>query len=150
MALFLFTRAILEGRPIQVFNHGKMRRDFTYVDDIIEGVVRIMGSIPEPDPGWTGEAPDPGTSSAPYRIFNIGNNQPVELDRFIETLEAVLGRKAEKQYMDIQPGDVPATFADIEDLENAVGFRPTTPLRTGIERFIDWYQSYYGIGGGDQ
>jgi UDP-glucuronate 4-epimerase len=142
MALFLFTRAILEGRPIQVFNHGKMRRDFTYIDDIVEGVVRVMGVLPEPNPAWSGDAPDPGTSSAPYRLYNIGNNQPVELGRFIETIESVLGKKAEKQYMELQPGDVPATYADIDDLEKAVGFRPQTSLQTGIERFVQWYRSY--------
>jgi UDP-glucuronate 4-epimerase len=147
MALFLFTRAILEGRPIQVFNHGKMRRDFTYIDDIIEGVVRVMGRLPEPNPAWSGDAPDPGTSSAPYRIYNIGNNQPVELGRFIETIESVLGREAQKEYLDIQPGDVPATYADIDDLVEAVGFRPRTPLRAGIERFIEWYRSHYDSGG---
>ncbi len=148
MALFLFTRAILAGRPIQVFNHGKMRRDFTYIDDIVEGVVRIMGRLPDPDPEWSGDAPDPGTSSAPYRLYNIGNNQPVELGRFIEIIEAVLGKKAEKQFMDMQPGDVPATYADIDDLEKAVGFRPKTPLQTGIERFVQWYRSYYDASGG--
>ncbi len=148
MALFLFTRAILAGEPIQVFNHGKMQRDFTYIDDIIEGVVRIMGRPPAPDPRWSGDAPDPGTSSAPYRLYNIGNNHPVELGRFIETLEAVLGRKAEKQYLDMQAGDVPATYADIDDLFRDVGFRPETPLRTGIERFVKWYLAYYEDTGG--
>mgnify|MGYP001027460522 CR=1 FL=1 len=147
MALFLFTRAILEGRPIQVFNHGKMRRDFTFIDDIVEGVVRVMARLPEPNPAWSGDAPEPGTSSAPYCIYNIGNNQPVELGRFIETIESVLGLKAQKEYLDIQPGDVPATYADIDDLVEAVGFRPRTPLRTGIERFIEWYRSHYDIGG---
>ncbi len=147
MALFLFTRAILEGQPIQVFNHGKMKRDFTYIDDIVEGVVRIMGRLPEPDPAFSSDAPDPGTSMAPYRIYNIGNNQPVALERFIEILEAVVGREAKKEYLDMQPGDVPATYADIDDLIEAVGFRPKTTLRTGIERFVKWYRSYYDIGG---
>ena len=147
MALFLFTRAIVEGQPIQVFNHGKMKRDFTYIDDIVEGVVRIMGRLPEPNPSFSGDCPDPGTSTAPYRIYKIGNNQPVTLERFIETLESVLGRKARKEYLDMQPGDVPATYADIDDLIEAVGFRPKTKLRTGIERFVEWYRSYYDIGG---
>ena len=147
MALFLFTRAILEGQPIQVFNHGKMKRDFTYIDDIVEGVVRIMGRLPEPDPAFSSDAPDPGTSMAPYRIYNIGNNQPVALERFIEILEAVVGREAKKEYLDMQPGDVPATYANIDDLIEAVGFRPKTALRTGIERFVKWYRSYYDIGG---
>lgn len=148
MALFLFTRAILEGRPIRVFNHGKMMRDFTYIDDIVEGVVRVMGRSPAPNPQWRGDAPDPGSSTAPYRVYNIGNNQPVELGTFIETLESVLGKEAQKQYMDMQPGDVPATYADIDDLAGAVGFRPATPLQTGIERFVAWYRDYYAKGEG--
>jgi UDP-glucuronate 4-epimerase len=143
MALFLFTDAILNDRPIQVFNHGRMQRDFTYIDDIVEGVVRVMGKRPAPNPAWSGERPDPGTSYAPYKIYNIGNNQPVELNRFIETIEAVLGRTARKEYLDMQPGDVPATYADVDDLTADVGFRPATPLRSGIERFIAWYRSYY-------
>ena len=143
MALFLFTDAILNDRPIQVFNHGRMQRDFTYIDDIVEGVVRVMGRRPAPNPSWSGERPDPGTSYVPYRIYNIGNNQPVELNRFIETIEAVLGRTARKEYLDMQPGDVPATYADVDDLTVDVGFRPATPLRSGIERFIAWYRSYY-------
>jgi len=143
MALFLFTDAILNDRPIQVFNHGCMQRDFTYIDDIVEGVVRVMGRRPAPNPSWSGERPDPGTSYAPYKIYNIGNNQPVELNRFIETIETVLGRTARKEYLDMQPGDVPATYADVDDLTADVGFRPATPLRSGIERFIAWYRSYY-------
>jgi UDP-glucuronate 4-epimerase len=143
MALFLFTDAILNDRPIQVFNHGRMQRDFTYIDDIVEGVVRVMGRRPAPNPSWSGERPDPGTSYAPYKIYNIGNNQPVELNRFIETIETVLGRTARKEYLDMQPGDVPATYADVDDLTADVGFRPATPLRSGIERFIAWYRSYY-------
>jgi UDP-glucuronate 4-epimerase len=145
MALFLFTRAILRGEPIRVFNHGKMRRDFTYIDDIIEGVVRVMGRLPEPSTSWNGDDPDPGTSNAPYRIYNIGNNQPVELLEFIETLENVLGKKAQKEYDDMQPGDVPATYADVDDLIADVGFKPATELRTGIQRFVEWYQAYYAI-----
>jgi UDP-glucuronate 4-epimerase len=143
MALFLFTDAILNDRPIQVFNHGRMQRDFTYIDDIVEGVVRIMGRPPAPNPVWSGDRPDPGTSYVPYKIYNIGNNQPVELNRFIETIEAVLVRPARKEYLDLQPGDVPATYADVDDLMADVGFKPATPLRSGIERFIAWYRSYY-------
>jgi UDP-glucuronate 4-epimerase len=143
MALFLFTDAILNGRPIQVFNHGRMQRDFTYIDDIVEGVVRVMGRLPAANPAWSGDRPDPGTSYAPYKIYNIGNNQPVELTRFIETLEAVLGRSARKEYLEMQPGDVPATYADVDDLTADVGFKPATPLRSGIERFIAWYKQYY-------
>ena len=146
MALFLFTRAILEDRPIQVFNHGRMRRDFTYIDDIVEGVVRVMGHLPEPNPDWSGDAPDPGTSYAPYRIYNIGNNQPVELTDFIAAIEKALGRTARKEFLDLQPGDVPATYADIDDLVRDVGFKPATPIETGIGRFIDWYRDYYRAG----
>ena len=143
MALFLFTRAILEGRPIQVFNHGKMQRDFTYIDDIVEGVVRVMGRLPQPDAGWSGDQPDPGTSYAPYRIYNIGNNHPVQLMHFIEAIEKALGKKADKKMRAMQPGDVPATFADIDDLAADVGFTPSTPLAEGIERFVAWYRDYY-------
>jgi len=144
MALFLFTRAILAGEPIQVFNHGNMQRDFTYIDDIVEGVVRIMHRVPRPDPAWSGLSPDPGTSYAPYRIYNIGNNQPVTLGAFIDLIEQQLGRKAVKELRPLQPGDVPATYADIEDLFAAVGFRPQTPLAVGISRFVEWYTGYYG------
>jgi len=143
MALFLFTRAIIEGKPIKVFNHGKMQRDFTYIDDIVEGVVRIMGKLPEPDPAWSGDKPDPGTSYVGYKIYNIGNNNPVELMEFIQTIEKVLGKKAKKKFMDLQPGDVPATYADIDDLINDVGFKPATPIEEGIKRFISWYKEYY-------
>lgn len=144
MALFLFTKAILEGKPIKVFNHGKMQRDFTYIDDIIEGVVRVMGRLPAPDPAWNGDRPDPGTSYAPYKNYNIGNNNPVELMTFIETIENALGKTAGKEMLDMQPGDVPATYADIDDLIEDVGFKPSTPLETGIERFVEWYKDYYG------
>jgi UDP-glucuronate 4-epimerase len=120
-----------------------MQRDFTYIDDIVEGVVRGMGRRAAPNPSWSGERPHPGTSNAPYNIYNIGNNQPVELNRFIETIETVLGRTARKEFLDMQPGDVPATYADVDDLTADVGFRPATPLRSGIERFIAWYRSYY-------
>ena len=145
MSVWLFSSAILEGRPIDVFNHGRMQRDFTYIDDIVEGVVRVMGRLPAPNPSWSGDRPDPGTSYAPYRVYNIGNNQPVELNDFIGTIEDVLGVKATKQYLDMQPGDVPATYADVSDLTADVGFTPSTPIRSGIERFIHWYRDYYKI-----
>lgn len=144
MALFLFTKAILEGRPINVFNHGKMRRDFTYVDDIVEGVVRVMDRTAEPNPSWDGAKPDPGTSKAPFKIYNIGNNQPVELMDMIGAVESALGREAEKNFMPMQPGDVPATYADVDDLVQDVGFKPSTPIGVGIERFVAWYREYYG------
>lgn len=143
MALFLFTRAILDGKPIDVFNNGKMRRDFTYIDDIVEGMVRVMRSPPQPDPDWNTQTPDPGTSYAPYRLYNIGNNQPVELLTFIETIEECLGRKAEKNFLPLQPGDVLATYADIGDMEREFGFRPSTPIRDGISNFVKWYREYY-------
>ncbi len=145
MALFLFTDAILNGRTIQVFNHGRMQRDFTYIDDIVEGVVRVMGRRPEPNPSWSGERPDPGTSYAPYKIYNIGNNQPVELNTFVQTIETVLGLEARKEYIDLQPGDVPATYADVDDLMVDVGFKPATDIHTGIERFVEWYKAYYRL-----
>lgn len=145
MALFLFTKAMLAGQPIDVFNYGKMQRDFTYIDDIVEGVVRVADKIPEPNPNWSGDAPDPGTSKAPYKLYNIGNNQPVELMHFIEALENCLGIKANKNMLPIQPGDVPATYADIDDLVHDVGFKPSTPIEVGIERFLKWYRSYYKI-----
>ena len=144
MALFLFTQAILEGRPIQIFNEGNMKRDFTYIDDIVEGIVRTMDRKAAPNPEWNGNAPDPGTSYSNYRIYNIGNNRPVTLMSFIKTLEDVLGMEAQKELLPLQPGDVVATYADIDDLVRDVGFRPRTPLRTGIERFVDWFKSYYG------
>jgi UDP-glucuronate 4-epimerase len=145
MALFIFTKAILEGRPIEVFNYGRMQRDFTYIDDIVEGVVRTLDRPAQPDPAWSGERPDPGTSSAPYRLYNIGNHQPVDLLRFIEVLEQALGKKAEKKLLPMQPGDVPATYADIDDLARDVGFKPTTPIEVGIPRFVQWYREYYKI-----
>jgi UDP-glucuronate 4-epimerase len=144
MALFLFTKAILEDKPIDVFNYGKMRRDFTYIDDIVEGVVRVLEKIPEPNPRWNGDNPDTATSYAPYKLYNIGNNNPVELLAFIETLESCLGRKALKNLLPIQPGDVPATYADVEDLIRDVGFKPSTPLKEGIGKFVEWYRTYYG------
>ena len=145
MALFLFTKAILAGEPIDVFNHGKMQRDFTYIDDIVQGVVRTADCIATPDSTWDAKAPDPGTSLDPYRVFNIGNHTPVELDYFITLIEEALGKKAIRNYLPMQPGDVPSTCADVDDLERAVGFTPATPLATGITRFIEWYRSYYSV-----
>lgn len=145
MALFLFTKAILSGEPIKVFNEGRMRRDFTYIDDIVEGVFRTAEQIAAPDPQWSAATPDPGTSAAPYRIYNIGNNQPVELNRFIEVIESAVGKKARKELLPMQPGDVPATYADIEALEQAVGFRPSTSIEDGVERFVRWYREYYAV-----
>ncbi len=143
MALFIFTKAILEGKPIEVFNHGKMCRDFTYIDDIVEGVIRTLDHPATPNQAWSGDRPDPGTSSAPARIYNIGNHQSVELLRFIEVLENALGKKAVKKLLPIQPGDVPATYADIEDLTRDVGFKPATPIEEGIPRFVRWYREFY-------
>lgn len=145
MALFLFTKAILEGRSIDVYNFGKMQRDFTYIDDIVEGVTRVMDRTPEPNPAWSGARPDPGTSYAPYRIYNIGNNNPVELLAFIEAIEQNLGITAQKNLLPLQAGDVPATYADVDDLMNDVGFKPATPIGEGIERFVEWYRGYYGV-----
>jgi UDP-glucuronate 4-epimerase len=146
MALFLFTKAILEGKPIDVFNHGKMRRDFTYIDDIVEGVIRTSDHTAEPNPAWNSDAPDPATSKAPYRIYNIGNNNPVELMHLIGTLEQTLGRTAEKRMLPLQMGDVPATYADVEALVKDVGFAPKTPIETGVARFVAWYKEYFSIG----
>lgn len=145
MAMFLFTKAILEGRPIDIFNHGAMQRDFTYIDDIVEGVMRTADHVATPNPDWSGAAPDPGTSSAPYRLYNIGNNQPVELMRLIEIIEGELGMVAEKNYLPMQPGDVPATYADVDALVKDVGFKPNTPLEVGVKRFVEWYRGFYGV-----
>jgi UDP-glucuronate 4-epimerase len=145
MAYFKFAALITAGKPIPVFNHGELSRDFTYVDDIVEGVVRVIDSAPAGDPAWHGDAPDPATSRAPYRVFNIGNNRPVKLMHFIEVLERCLGRKAVLDLLPMQPGDVPATYADTSALEAAVGFRPATDLETGIARFVEWYKAYYGV-----
>lgn len=145
MALFIFTKAILEGKPIDVYNHGKMRRDFTYVDDIIEAITRLIPKQPEGRSDWDGKDPDPATSFAPYRVFNIGNSHPVELSRFIEAIETKLGKKAIKNYLDMQDGDVPETFADVEDLIREVNFRPSTSIEKGIGSFIDWYKEYYNV-----
>ena len=146
MALFLFTKAILEGREIDVFNHGRMQRDFTYIDDIVEGVIRVTDTTATANPDWSGDTPDPATSKAPYRLYNIGNNSPVQLGRMIEVLEETLGRTARKRMLDMQPGDVAATYADVDDLERDVGFRPSTSIEDGVRRFVDWYLSYYGVG----
>ncbi len=143
MAMFLFTKAILAGEPIKVFNYGKMLRDFTYIDDIVEGVVRTLDKTAEPNVNWTGNSPDPGTSAAPYRIYNIGNNQPVELMHLIETLEKALGKTAEKEMLPIQPGDVPQTYANVDDLIADVGFKPETSIEKGVGRFVAWYKSVY-------
>jgi len=145
MALFLFTKAILEGKPIQVFNHGNMQRDFTYIEDIVEGVVRVMAKKPEPNPSWSGDNPDPGTSYTNYKIYNIGNNQPIALNRFIEVIEDTIGKKAVKELLDLQPGDVTATYANVDDLVNDVGFKPATPIEVGIKLFITWYKAFYGV-----
>ena len=145
MALFLFTKAILAGQPIDVFNHGRMRRDFTYIDDIVQGVVRVADRIAPPNPDWNPETPDPGTSPDPYRVYNIGNHTPVELDHFIAAIERALGKKAVRRYLPMQPGDVAATCADVEDLRRDVGFAPATPLETGIARFVEWYREYYKV-----
>jgi UDP-glucuronate 4-epimerase len=144
MALFLFTSNILAGKPIDVFNYGNHRRDFTYVDDIVEGVIRASDRVAKANPAWNGDAPDPATSRAPYRIYNIGNNRPTELMRYIEVIEAELGRKAIKNMLPMQPGDVPDTFADVEDLVREVGYKPATPVEVGVKRFVEWYRGYYG------
>ncbi len=144
MALFLFTRAILENKPIDVYNHGRMKRDFTYIDDIVEGVIRVSDKVPEPNPGWNGDKPDSATSYAPYKLYNIGNNNPVELMKFIEVLEDCVGKQADKNLLPIQPGDVPETYADVDDLVNDVGFKPATSIEEGINKFVEWYNEYYG------
>ena len=144
MALFMFTKNILEGKPIDVFNYGNHRRDFTFVDDIVEGVVRTMDHTAEPNPDWDSGKPDPGTSRAPYRLYNIGNQQPVELMRYIEVIEECVGKKAEKNLLPLQPGDVPDTWADTDALAQDTGYRPSTPVEEGVRRFVDWYLDYYG------
>jgi UDP-glucuronate 4-epimerase len=145
MAYFSFTKNILEGKPIPVFNHGRHKRDFTYIDDIVEGVVRALDKIAEPNPAWSGKQPDAATSSAPYRLYNIGNNRPVTLADFIASIEKAAGKKAVMEYLPKQPGDVEATAANIDALADAVGFRPSTPLDAGIEKFVAWYRDYHGI-----
>ena len=145
MALFKFTRAILEDKPIQVYNYGRMKRDFTYIDDVVEGVVRVLELLPRGNPEWSGDSPDPGSSFAPYRLYNIGNNRPVELLHFIEVLEETLGKKARKEFLPLQPGDVVETYADVEDLMREAGFKPATPIEVGIPKFVEWYREYYGV-----
>jgi UDP-glucuronate 4-epimerase len=143
MALFLFTKNILAGKPIDVFNYGNHRRDFTFVEDIAQGVVRAVDRVAQPNADWNSDAPDPATSKAPYRLYNIGNNQPVELMRYIECIENSLGKKAQKNLLPLQAGDVPDTFADVDDLVRDVGYKPATPVEEGVRRFIEWYVSYY-------
>lgn len=143
MALFIFTKAILEGKPIDVFNHGKMKRDFTYVDDIVAGVVRVIDNPAKPNANWSGAHPDPGTSKAPYRVYNIGNSSPVELMTFIEAIEEAIGKKAVKNLLPLQMGDVPATWADVADLETDLGYKPATPVKQGIANFVAWYRDFY-------
>jgi UDP-glucuronate 4-epimerase len=145
MALFKFTRGILQGERIPVFNRGQMIRDFTFVDDIVEGVVHTVDKPAQPNPAWSGEAPDPATSYAPYRVYNIGNNQPVELMRYIQVLEETLGRKADMELLPMQDGDVPATYANVDALQRDVGFRPRTPIEEGVRRFVEWYREYYRV-----
>jgi UDP-glucuronate 4-epimerase len=145
MALFLFTKAILEGRPIDVFNHGRMQRDFTYVDDIVEGVIRVTDRVAAPDPSYNPAKPDPATGAAPYRVFNIGNHQPVPLMDFIACIERALGREATKNFLPLQDGDVPATYADVQALQDWVDFKPATSIEVGIGRFVDWYRAYYRV-----
>lgn len=145
MALFLFTEAIVSGKPINVFNNGKMRRDFTYVADIVEGITRVADNTAASNPDWSSATPDPATSESPYRVYNIGNNQPVELMHLIEVLEDCLGMKAEKNFMEMQPGDVPATYADVDDLINDVDFKPATPIETGVANFVEWYREYHNV-----
>ena len=145
MALFLFTKRILEGKPIDVFNYGKHRRDFTYIDDIVEGVIRTLDRVAEPNPDWSGDQPDSATSAAPYRLYNIGNNSPVELMHYIETLEKNLGRTAEKNLLPLQPGDVPDTYANVDDLVRDVDYKPATSVEDGVARFVEWYREYYQV-----
>lgn len=143
MALFIFTRKILAGEPIDIFNNGQHARDFTYIDDVVQGVVRTADKVATANPDWSGARPDPATSSAPYRLYNIGNNNPVELMHFIACLEKALGREAKKTFLPLQPSDVPRTFANVDDLVADVGFKPSTPIEEGIARFVEWYRSYY-------
>ncbi|HTN33143.1 MAG TPA: NAD-dependent epimerase [Marinobacter sp.] len=145
MALFIFTRKILAGEPIDVFNHGHHKRDFTYIDDIVEGVIRALDKVAEPNAEWSGIRPDPGTSKAPFRIYNIGSNNPMELSRFIEIIEERIGKKAEKNFLPLQPGDVPATYADVENLIADVGYKPSTTVEEGIANFVDWYREFYKV-----
>ena len=145
MALFLFTRKILTGEPIDVFNYGNHRRDFTYIDDIVEGVIRVLDRIPQPNPEWSGDHPDSATSNGPYALYNIGNQQPVELKHYIEVLEDCLGKKAIQNLLPLQPGDVPATYANVEDLVRDTGYRPDTTVEQGIANFVAWYRDFYQV-----
>ena len=145
MALFIFTKNIVEGKPIDVYNNGKMKRDFTYIDDIVDGIINLIFHLPQPNPNWNGNQPDSATSFAPYALYNIGNNQPVDLMKFIEVIENELCRKAKINFLPIQPGDVPATYADVDDLEKAVGFKPNTPIEVGVKKFVEWFKDYYQI-----
>ena len=145
MALFLFTRAMLAGEPIKLFNHGDHTRDFTFVDDIAEGVVRTSDNPATPDPAWDSNDPDPATSNAPFRLFNIGNNSPVKLLEYVDALEEALGVEAKRELLPLQPGDVPSTYADASELERAVGYKPATPVKEGVRRFVEWYREYYGV-----
>lgn len=145
MALFIFTKAIIEGRPIDVFNNGDMQRDFTYVDDIVTGVVKVLDNLPRGNPDWSGKAPDPSCSVSPYKIYNIGNNSPVRLMDFIEAIENSLGKKAIKNFLPMQPGDVPATWADVSDLVRDLGYAPSVDVREGVKRFVEWYKKYFNV-----
>jgi UDP-glucuronate 4-epimerase len=147
MAMFLFTRAILEGRPIDVFNRGQHRRDFTYIDDIVEGVVRVLDHIPEPDPKWASDAPDPASSLAPYRLYNIGSGQPMDLMYMIDLLENIIGKRAEKNLLNIQPGDIRETYADVWDTMHNMGFEPKVSIKEGVARFVTWYRDFYKVDG---
>ncbi|HEY5963527.1 MAG TPA: NAD-dependent epimerase/dehydratase family protein, partial [Xanthobacteraceae bacterium] len=145
MAMWIFTKAIMEGQPIRLFNHGKMQRDFTYVDDVVESVVRLIEKPAAPDPAWSGDKPDPSSSAAPWRVYNIGNNQPTDVPHVVELLEKALGRTAPREMLPMQPGDVPATYADVDDLMRDVGFRPSTPIADGVARFVAWYRDYHKL-----
>jgi UDP-glucuronate 4-epimerase len=145
MAYFSFTKNIIEGNPIKVFNHGNMERDFTYIDDIVEGIYKLLDVIPEPNPEWDETKDDISTSFAPYKIYNIGNNQPVQLMKFINILEEKIGKEAEKIYMDMQPGDVLRTYADVSDLEKDIDFKPSTSIEEGLGKFVEWYREYYNV-----
>jgi UDP-glucuronate 4-epimerase len=145
MAMWLFTKAILAGEPIKIFNNGKMQRDFTYIDDVVETIARLVDRVPSANKSWSGDAPDASSSNAPWRIYNIGNNSPAELLEVVRLLEEAIGKKAKRELLPMQPGDVPATYADVDDLMRDVGFRPSTPIKDGIERFVGWYRSYHGL-----
>jgi UDP-glucuronate 4-epimerase len=145
MAVWIFASAIIEERPIKLFNRGNMRRDFTYIDDVVEAVVRLIGRAPAGNPNWSGESPDPGSSTSPWRVYNIGNNNPVELLEVVRLLEEIIGKKAERELLPMQPGDVPVTYADVDDLTRDIGFRPSTAIADGITRFVEWYRTYHRL-----